>query len=138
MRTQLISIHTTRYSAAFRRILTEYSAGIIAEIDGRVYPATNFPHLIEHWCTNERACAPESSCSGAVMYSFSGSTIIPTNCGPQKQSWDLWSSLPRSKSYGSGVIGSLHHPQLAVGNLSGGYGGVRAATLDADVLCSSH
>ena len=31
----------------------EYSDGTSAEVDGRFYPASEFPHLIENWCSNK-------------------------------------------------------------------------------------
>jgi hypothetical protein len=52
--TKLISISTKRYSEFFRRLLGEYSAGTSVEIDLRSYPASEFPNLIETWCTNAK------------------------------------------------------------------------------------
>ena len=54
METKLISIRTRRYSEFFRRLLREYASGATVVINQHSYPASEFPQLIESWCTNAK------------------------------------------------------------------------------------
>jgi hypothetical protein len=51
---ELISVSTTRYSVFFRRLLQEFSDGTTAIVGKRRFASTEFPKLIENWCTNSR------------------------------------------------------------------------------------
>jgi hypothetical protein len=51
---KLISIHTKRYSAFLRRLLTEYSRGATAIVDHKRYSESDFPQLLANWCINAR------------------------------------------------------------------------------------
>ncbi len=68
MRLPPIFLHTNRYSEVMRRLLTHYTAGTSAVVDGRAYRAEEFPRLIAEWCTNARIKATRDfmlrSCTG--------------------------------------------------------------------------
>ncbi len=57
MRLSPIRLRTKRYSEVLRRLLTHYTEGTSAEVDGCIYPAEEFPRLVAEWCTDERIAA---------------------------------------------------------------------------------
>jgi hypothetical protein len=57
LQAKLISIRTRRYSQFFQQVLREYATGTTALIDHQSYAPSEFPQLLETWCTNAKITA---------------------------------------------------------------------------------